>query len=264
MSSCRCYFLVLASFLMINSTMCFQSCRFPLSGRAMPIHSSLRRNTVIQRVPYFASLFEVSEDMDEEEVASFKEIATEYLTNKFRDCRGDDCRELCTKAEVEQLLRSILPPVSKSELAEEVSLVMKNIKVDNDDIDVNEFIQSALDNSYWQQAGPLVVKELMFLDCLNAYYFEKRQLLDNDKYNLLKEQLTWEGSMVASMKGNEANFITAVAANRRGQSIMSDENYMKLKNQLLSEKSWVVARQADPLEKLGIQTFLGYLHRSLN
>lgn len=44
---------------------------------------------------------------------------------------------------------------------------------------------------------------------------------------------------------------------------MSDDEYEVLKSELLTQSSWVVKRQPDPLEKLGLNTFLGYLHRSL-
>jgi hypothetical protein len=51
----------------------------------------------------------------------------------------------------------------------------------------------------------------------------------------------------------------------RGAPFLSDGEYNALKQQLTEQKSWVVARGSnqDGLEKLGLQTFLGYLHRSL-
>ena len=44
---------------------------------------------------------------------------------------------------------------------------------------------------------------------------------------------------------------------------MSDTEYEALKAQLKAQGSWVVNREGDPLQKLGMQTFLGYLHRAL-
>jgi hypothetical protein len=131
-------------------------------------------------------------------------------------------------------------------------------------VEADQFLEAVLDNSYWEEAGPLVVKELIFLDCIRDYYTEKRVILDDDDYNELKEMLTWEGSSVATLKGKEAKFISSVASFRRGQSNLSDTDYEKLKSELQSENSWVVKRMQDPLEKLGMKTFLGYLHRSLN
>ena len=43
---------------------------------------------------------------------------------------------------------------------------------------------------------------------------------------------------------------------------MGDAEYMALKEKLRGEGSWVVNRAPDPLEKLGLNTFLGYIHRS--
>jgi hypothetical protein len=49
----------------------------------------------------------------------------------------------------------------------------------------------------------------------------------------------------------------------RGEAILSNEAYETLKKELQQSDSWTVKRQRDPLEKLGLSTFLGYLHRSL-
>ena len=130
-------------------------------------------------------------------------------------------------------------------------------------IDTNTFLKNVINNSYWLAAGPLVVKELIFLDCLHNYYFEKRSLLEDNDYNSLKDQLTWEGSVMSSMKSEEAHFITAVASNSKGIQIMSDDEYNKLKSKLQSSNSWVVQRKADPLAKSGLDTFLSYLKLAL-
>lgn len=210
------------------------------------------------------SLFEATEDEDEDTVNAFKTIASSYLFNKFRDCRGDTCRELCDKNEVTNLVKQILPPVSKDELSKEIDSLLKNMEINKDGlIDTNTFLKSVINNSYWLQAGPLVVKELIFLDCLHNYYFEKRPLLEDDDYNNLKEQLTWEGSVMSTMKSEEAHFITAVASNAKGIQIMSDDEYNKLKSKLVGINSWVVSRKADPLAKSGLDTFLSYLKLSM-
>jgi hypothetical protein len=57
--------------------------------------------------------------------------------------------------------------------------------------------------------------------------------------------------------------VNAVAASKRGEPILSDAEYQELKHDLTSQGSWVVSRGKDALEKLGLDTFLGYLHRSL-
>jgi hypothetical protein len=161
-------------------------------------------------------------------------------------------------------LLAILPPVSKEELEKEVNLILKDMNIDKDGlIDTNQFLQLFINNKYWLQAGPLVVKELIFLDCLHCYYYQKQQLLDDNDYNELKEMLTWEGSSVVSMKSQEAQFITAVASNAKGIQILSDDAYNQLKSQLQTQNSWVVSRKPDALAKSGIDTFLKYLKLAL-
>jgi hypothetical protein len=104
--------------------------------------------------------------------------------------------------------------------------------------------------------------------------------LDNNDYDELKESLTWEGSAAVTLSSKEARFIHAVASFRKGQRIISNDQYEDLKVRchlnnnniilvvkwiqadLVTANSWVVNRQQDPLEKLGLDTFLGYLHRT--
>jgi len=64
--------------------------------------------------------------------------------------------------------------------------------------------------------------------------------------------------------GKEARFIFAVAAYQRGEETLSNDEYGRLKSDLQAANSWVVNRGKDPLEKLGMNTFLGYLHRRMN
>ncbi len=45
---------------------------------------------------------------------------------------------------------------------------------------------------------------------------------------------------------------------------MSDDEYSTLKSDLQKQNSWVVNRAMDPLERLGMNTFMGYLHRQLD
>jgi len=174
-----------------------------------------------------SSLFEDDED------GVFKKVVTNYLLNRYRDCREGvegsvECRFSCDPAQIEAVVKSILPPVTPTELQKEVDRTMSKfggLSVVSEDV----FTAALLENTYWEKAGPLVVKELILLDCIHAYYYDKQMFLADEDYNELKEMLTWEGSDVANMKGKEALFVTAVAANKRGQTFMSDEEYESLK-----------------------------------
>ncbi|KAJ1431622.1 hypothetical protein B484DRAFT_395404 [Ochromonadaceae sp. CCMP2298] len=213
------------------------------------IRSAALRSTLLDQI----------EDADDLE--SFQRIAATYLKYKFMDCVGDDCKFSREVSEVSELLKGVLPPVSAAELDREVSKVMS--KLSSDPIDADAYVEAVMGNSFWEDAGFLVVKELIFLDCVHSFYFKKQSLLPDNLYIELKEQLAWEGSVAASIEAKEAHFITAVAAAQRGSPILSDTDYMSLKAQLQQQGSWVVNRKPDPLEKLGLTTFLSYLHRSL-
>jgi len=205
---------------------------------------------------------------EEDEEGEFRLVLDNYLDNKYRDCKEGgpegsmECRFICDRQNVEDILVTLLPPVTKDELKREVDKTMQAFK-GMTTVEPKTFSDVIISNSYWERAGPLVVKELVYLDSLYAYHHNKQMFLGDDEYNSLKDMLTWEGSSVVTMKGAEALFITAVAAHLRGRPILGDGEYEKLKGELKAEKSWVVERKQDSLEKLGLDTFLGYLHRSL-
>lgn len=209
------------------------------------------------------SMFELFED--EEEMIP---IVQNYVHARYKESARAHGHEFCTAEDAKEVLRNVLPPVTPGELAEEVTktleIIMKNNPNNSEEkIDEDDFVKAIVKNSYWQEAGDLVVKELMYFDALHHYYTTGYSLLNDNDYNVLKDNLTWEGSSVATMKAQEANFVTAVAASRRGEPIMEDGEYQSLKRNLKQEGSWVVSREQDALEKLGLNTFMGYLHRAL-
>jgi hypothetical protein len=161
-------------------------------------------------------------------------VACRYLLAKYKGCVNGECRFLCDRGEVEAVLRTVLPPVSSKELTREIDSTMRKMPGDS-----------------------------IYLDCLQSFYFLREKLLDDSDFDSLKDMLTWEGSSAATLSGKEARFISGVAAFRRGSPIMGDDEYEKLKTELQVQQSWVVMRMQDPLEKLGIETFIGYLHRQM-
>jgi hypothetical protein len=149
-----------------------------------------------------ANTFE--DTVDAEDFESFEKIATSYLAAKFKNCNKDglECRYSVDTQEFVDLLKNVLPPVSEIELQKELKTLISNSqfgveegkkKQDNENIIEKDFLKIVINNSYWRDAGLFVVKELIFLDCLQSYYFNDKNLLNNDEYNELKEQLTWEG-----------------------------------------------------------------------
>ena len=209
----------------------------------------------------------VEEELFEDEEDEMFPIAENYVHAKYKAVSKSHDHEYCTADDAREILRSILPPVTKEELDEEVSKTLDTIlqKPSNtkEKIDEEDFVKAIVKNRYWRKAGSLVVKELMYFDALHTYYRTGSPLLNNDDYETLKENLTWEGSSVATMNAKEALFVTAVASARRGDPIVDDDEYASVKSELKKQGSWVTNRSPDALEKLGLNTFMGYLHISL-
>ena len=207
------------------------------------------------------ALFDSSKLLEEDE--KFRNIATSYLKSKFQACDREGCRLMCDRSDAQAILKEILPPVSSEELEQEIDYIMGTVEAKGD-ISEEDFLAAVLGNNYWADAGQLVVKELILLDCLNAFFSRKVSLLADDLYDDLKESLTWEGSVVSVLKGTyisiaeysvlyliicsltakEVQFIFAVAAYRRGDKTISDSEYECLKRDLQGENSWVVKRGA--------------------
>jgi len=88
-------------------------------------------------------------------------------------------------------------------------------------------------------------KERIFLDSLQAYYFDNRQMLNDEEFDLLKEDLQWNGSGVTQMNRKEARYLAAVQAYMKGTPDMSDTEFDSLKNELM-EASSVFAVSTEP------------------
>ena len=134
------------------------------------------------------TIFNAEDDDDND---SFKRIVGNYLMSKFKECQGEECRMFVDRNEVGGLLKAILPPVNDNELKEVIDSIMTNVG-GGDLIDADAFLEAAMFNKYWLSAGSLVVKELIFLDCLYDYYYAKKNpsTLSDDDYSELKEMLT--------------------------------------------------------------------------
>jgi len=83
----------------------------------------------------------------------------------------------------------------------------------------------------------LVEKERIFLDALQSYYASGRQMLKDEEFDLLKEDLSWNGSPLVQMNRNEAKYLAAMQAYINDKPIMSDGEFDTLKQTLKDEKS---------------------------
>jgi hypothetical protein len=59
-----------------------------------------------------------------------------------------------------------------------------------------------------------------------------RQLLPDDEFDALKEDLQWSGSELAALNRNEASYLGAMQAYMKGSPIMSDKEFDDLKLEL--------------------------------
>lgn len=62
-------------------------------------------------------------------------------------------------------------------------------------------------------------------------------MLSDDEFDLLKEDLTWNGSPMVIMNRKEAQYLSAVQAYLKGEPEMNDKDFDKLKQDLLDEGS---------------------------
>jgi len=80
-------------------------------------------------------------------------------------------------------------------------------------------------------------KERIFLDALQSYYVSGRELLNDSEFDLLKEDLAWNGSPVAVLNRKEAKYLAAMQAYLKGDPIISDSEFDTLKKELKEEGS---------------------------
>lgn len=62
-------------------------------------------------------------------------------------------------------------------------------------------------------------------------------MLNDEEFDLLKEDLAWNGSDVAVLNRQEARFLAATQAYLKGEPIMSDQEFDALKSELKAEGS---------------------------
>lgn len=75
-------------------------------------------------------------------------------------------------------------------------------------------------------------KERIFIDALQSYYVSGRQLLNDDDFDALKEDLQWNGSGIVSMNRQEAKYLSAMEAYLKGNPILTDAEFDSLKQEL--------------------------------
>ncbi|KAJ1460843.1 hypothetical protein M885DRAFT_508288 [Pelagophyceae sp. CCMP2097] len=82
-------------------------------------------------------------------------------------------------------------------------------------------------------------KERVFIDAIQSYYFDGRQVLNDTDFDQLKEDLVWEGSDYAVLSRNETKFLGAMASFASGEPIMSNAEFDELKASLKAQNSLI-------------------------
>lgn len=79
--------------------------------------------------------------------------------------------------------------------------------------------------------------EQEYLDALRQFYFSENPSLSDEEFDILKNELLWEGSKVVTMTKEEQLFLEATKAYTMGKPILSDDEFNKLKIDLKEQGS---------------------------
>lgn len=80
-------------------------------------------------------------------------------------------------------------------------------------------------------------KERIFLDAIQSYYVTGKANLPDNQFDRLREDLSWEGSVLVTLNRNETKFLNAMQAYMKGKPILSDKDFDDLKASLKETNS---------------------------
>lgn len=83
--------------------------------------------------------------------------------------------------------------------------------------------------------------EQEYLLALSSFYFEGKPQISDEEFELLKEELIWNGSKIPLLDSDEQKFLEASVAFSKEKPIMSDAEYDELKKELKLKNSVVAA-----------------------
>lgn len=91
-----------------------------------------------------------------------------------------------------------------------------------------------------QRELTLKEKEYLFIDALYSYWApEEKAIIGDEQFDLLKEDLAWQGSQMMLFNDKEMKFMEAARAYYRGTPMMSDDEFDALRQELVLEGSAV-------------------------
>lgn len=77
--------------------------------------------------------------------------------------------------------------------------------------------------------------EEMYVDAIWAYYKDGVQLLSDEQYDKLRQELQWQGSGFPTLSRTEVDFVKASLAYWRGEPVASDAEWKELKRKVLAD-----------------------------
>ena len=60
-------------------------------------------------------------------------------------------------------------------------------------------------------------KERIFLDAIQSYYFKGESGIKDEEFDALRDDLSWEGSVLVSLNRDETKFVNAISAYKKGK-----------------------------------------------
>jgi len=82
--------------------------------------------------------------------------------------------------------------------------------------------------------------EMMYIDSLWGFYQSGNKVtLSDDQYDRLKEELNWQGSGIPTLRRDEIRFVESSIEYYRGNEILDDKEYDKLKEKIQAQ--WINA-----------------------
>jgi len=86
------------------------------------------------------------------------------------------------------------------------------------------------------EGSTLAQLEEMYVDALWAYYNDGVQILTDEQYDKLRNELFWQGSGFPTLRDYEVKFVKAALAYWRGEAVVSDDEWKELKAQVRADE----------------------------
>lgn len=105
------------------------------------------------------------------------------------------------------------------------------------DENINPFCSLDDEGNAVKKKKSLGEMEQEYLDALRSFYLSDNPSMSDEEFDVLKDELLWEGSTVVTMTKEEQMFLEATKAYSQGKPILSDEQFNDLKLELKKQGS---------------------------